>query len=50
MPSGAAIWLSSAAMLLYVQTLPEGVIAPSLIFLPALAMLPGAFRLSQGTR
>jgi alpha-1,6-mannosyltransferase len=49
-PSWAAVWLSSAAMALYVQTLPEGLIAPSILFLPALALLPRAIPLHQGTR
>jgi hypothetical protein len=38
-PSRAAVFLSSAALLLYQQTLPDYVLLPSLVFAPTLLLL-----------
>ncbi len=50
-PSRAAVFLSSAALLLYQQTLPDHVLLPSLIFAPTLLLLWADWRapLLKGT-
>lgn len=43
-PSAAAIWISAAAVLLYAQTLPQHVLLPTLVFLPALLLARTTWR------
>jgi hypothetical protein len=46
-PSRASIWLSTAALLLYRQTLPNHVLLPSLVFAPTLVFLWADWRARQ---